>query len=114
VKSILERQCSELQDLRKVLGYSLENLARSLGVSYQTVYRWEKKKVRPSPLAREKFENLRLLVEKMKELEKDPSAWFDSPNPDLGGKTPREIAKTPNGIQQLLNLLTRAEWGIPS
>jgi uncharacterized protein (DUF2384 family) len=111
---IVRKDLITLSDLRKTLGCSLENLARFLGVSYQTVYRWEKKAVRPSPLAREKFEGLRRVVEKVKSLEKDPSKWFDSPNPDLGGRTPLEVLKTPDGIKQLLDLLARAEWGIPS
>lgn len=114
METMVKKDSIALGDLRKTLGCSLETLARFLGVSYQTVYRWEKKEVRPSPLAREKFENLKRVVEKVKRLEKDPSRWFDSPNPDLGGKTPLEILKTPDGIQQLLGLLTRAEWGIPS
>lgn len=37
-----------LRDIRKQAGLSIEGLARELGVSYQTVLRWENKKHCPN------------------------------------------------------------------
>jgi transcriptional regulator with XRE-family HTH domain len=48
----------DLKDLRKKKGWSQEKLARRLGVTLNTVQRWEMGKTRPSPLAREKIEAL--------------------------------------------------------
>jgi len=50
----------DVRELRRKLGISRDALARELGVSYRTVYLWEKGKTEPSPLA----------LEKLKELEK--------------------------------------------
>ena len=47
-----------LRDLRKKRGWSQERLARELGVSFQTIHRWESGKFNPSPLAEEKIEKL--------------------------------------------------------
>jgi len=46
------------KELRQALGLSLEAMARELGVSLQTVHRWEKGKYRPSHLAQEKLNKL--------------------------------------------------------
>jgi transcriptional regulator with XRE-family HTH domain len=40
---------------RKIKGWSQEYLARNIGVSLNTVQRWEMEKNEPSPLAREKL-----------------------------------------------------------
>nr|WP_319491005.1 helix-turn-helix transcriptional regulator [uncultured Desulfobacter sp.] len=47
---------SELvKEVRRQLGYSQEDLARELGVSYATVNRWENGKTNPSKMARNAF-----------------------------------------------------------
>jgi len=46
------RQCRRLKDLTQ------EQLARSIGVSLNTVQRWESGKTQPSPLAMEKLQSL--------------------------------------------------------
>ncbi len=51
----------DVKQLRQKLGISRDALARELGVTYKTVYLWEKGKAEPSPLA----------LEKLKELEKE-------------------------------------------
>lgn len=40
---------------RKIKGWSQEYLARNIGVSLNTVQRWEMERNEPSPLAREKL-----------------------------------------------------------
>ncbi|MFC1918534.1 multiprotein-bridging factor 1 family protein [Chloroflexota bacterium] len=63
----------KIRDCRDCKGWSQENLARRLGVSLNTVHRWETGKTIPSPLAMEKLqkvlddvlegEQLRMLLE---------------------------------------------------
>ncbi len=48
----------KLRDIRKKKDWSQERLARELGVSFQTVHRWETGKFEPSPLAQEKIDRL--------------------------------------------------------
>jgi len=45
----------QIKQLRKGLGLSQEGLARKLGMSYNSVYLWERGSHRPSPLALEKL-----------------------------------------------------------
>jgi len=48
----------KLKAIRKKNGWSQEHLARELGVSFQTVHRWETGKFEPSQLAQEKIDKL--------------------------------------------------------
>ncbi len=48
----------KLREIRKKKGWSQERLARELGVSFQTVHRWETGKFEPSHLAQEKIDKL--------------------------------------------------------
>jgi DNA-binding XRE family transcriptional regulator len=57
-KYIVIKYNSTLKDIRKKKGWSQERLARELGVSFQTIHRWEAGKFNPSPLAKEKIDIL--------------------------------------------------------
>jgi transcriptional regulator with XRE-family HTH domain len=46
---------NELKNIRESLGFTLEQFAQKLGVSFQTVWRWESGKCKPSPLAMDKI-----------------------------------------------------------
>ena len=48
----------DVKQLRQRLGMSRDALARELGVSYKTIYLWEKGKTKPSPMAQQKLEEL--------------------------------------------------------
>ena len=48
----------DIRQLRQKLGMSRDAFARELGVSYKTVYLWEKGKAQPSPLALEKLKKI--------------------------------------------------------
>ena len=54
IKNIAE----ELKKLRQQQGWSQEDLARTLGVSFATVNRWENGKTKPSRLAQEKIKQV--------------------------------------------------------
>ncbi|MCP6761668.1 helix-turn-helix domain-containing protein [Pelatocladus sp. BLCC-F211] len=47
-----------IRELRKRLGLSQEQLARQLGVSFQTVNRWENGRAIPSPMGMKLIEQL--------------------------------------------------------
>ena len=49
--STLENIAEELKKLRQQQGWSQEDLARNLGVSFATVNRWENGKTKPSKMA---------------------------------------------------------------
>ena len=53
--SKFENIAEELKTLRQQRGWSQEDLARALGVSFATVNRWENGKTKPSRLAVEKI-----------------------------------------------------------
>jgi len=48
----------DIQQLRHRLGLSRDALARELGVTAKTIYLWEKGRTNPSPLAKQKLEEL--------------------------------------------------------
>ena len=48
----------KLKAIRKEKGWSQERLARKIGVSFQTIHRWETGKFQPSQLAQEKIDRL--------------------------------------------------------
>jgi putative transcriptional regulator len=60
----MEEVGDKLKNLRKLKGWSQEQLARELGVSLNTVQRWETGRNKPSALAREKLQRLFDQVEK--------------------------------------------------
>ena len=49
---------AELKKIRQLHGWSQEDLARKLGVSFATVNRWENGKTKPSRLAYEKINQI--------------------------------------------------------
>ena len=53
--STFENIAEGLKKLRQQQGWSQEDLARNLGVSFATVNRWENGKTKPSRLAVEKI-----------------------------------------------------------
>jgi len=54
----MTRLADKISQCRKLKGWTQEQLARNIGVSLNTVQRWESGKTRPSPLAMEKLQEL--------------------------------------------------------
>jgi putative transcriptional regulator len=54
----MELLSEKIKHCRTVKGWTQEQLARGLGVSLNTVQRWETGKSRPSPLAKEKLQQV--------------------------------------------------------
>ena len=53
-----DNTATELKKLRQLHGWSQEDLAREIGVSFATVNRWENGKTKPSRLAYEKIKQV--------------------------------------------------------
>lgn len=47
--------CETVKKIREIKGYSQEQLARELGVSFATINRWENGKTEPSRLAKNRL-----------------------------------------------------------
>ncbi len=56
--STFENIAEELKKQRQQQGWSQEDLARKIGVSFATVNRWENGKTKPSRLAQEKIKQV--------------------------------------------------------
>jgi putative transcriptional regulator len=54
----MTKLADKIRQCRKLKGWTQEQLARNIGVSLNTVQRWESGKTRPSPLAMEKLQEL--------------------------------------------------------
>lgn len=54
----MENIAEQLKALRRQRGWSQEDLARELGVSFSTVNRWENDKAKPSKLAKKQIKRL--------------------------------------------------------
>jgi transcriptional regulator with XRE-family HTH domain len=54
----MSKLANKIRQCRKLKGWTQEQLARNIGVSLNTVQRWESGKTRPSPLAIEKLQRL--------------------------------------------------------
>jgi transcriptional regulator with XRE-family HTH domain len=54
----MEDIVNRLKHIRSRKGWTQESLARKVGVSLNTVQRWESGKTHPSPLAMEKLKDL--------------------------------------------------------
>lgn len=50
---------SEIKKIRRKLKWSYERFAKEAGIHYNTIYRWENGKFRPSQLALRQMENLK-------------------------------------------------------
>jgi len=54
----MSKLASKIRQCRTRKGWTQEQMARSIGVSLNTVQRWEAGKTHPSPLAMEKLQEL--------------------------------------------------------
>jgi uncharacterized protein (DUF2384 family) len=52
--------------------------------------------------------------EELKDIVKDPDAWLNQPNDQLGGKRPRDFLGSPETERPLRDLLRAIKHGIPT
>ncbi|MGH2373493.1 MAG: antitoxin Xre/MbcA/ParS toxin-binding domain-containing protein [bacterium] len=111
----------KLRKARVLLGLTQVEAGRALGhVRSETVSRWESRgaaKVRPlhAQTARYLIEIARMLRH-VAPTGEDRRLFLDSPQPDLGRKTPRQVMleDPPFGARQVYDLLGRILHGVPS
>lgn len=102
--------------LRKKYNCSQARWARMIGISGKTVSRWETNKSSPSALASNKIKEFEKVINKMKGVIKKgkENEWLNAPNDELNNDTPLEtFLKGSEGVQEVIDLLSRIEWGIP-
>lgn len=77
------------QDL---LGFSLDEVARSVQVEYSTLYRWRKGKT-PGPVYKDRLKHLDELANYLVDAlgETEARSWLDLPSFVFSGRTPREM-----------------------
>lgn len=63
-KDTLMEVIAVLKKLRKEKGWSQEDLAHELGVSFSTINRWENGKTKPSKMAQAHINKLLILIQK--------------------------------------------------
>jgi putative toxin-antitoxin system antitoxin component (TIGR02293 family) len=106
---------SELTLLKKY-GLPENKVAKLAGISQRTINRWKKNKTHPSESSLRNFQQVIELITKLEEVfenENEAKHWLSTPNDSLNGKSPKEVLVEDNGLQKILTLLTRLEWGIP-
>ncbi len=111
----------KLRKARVLLGLTQVEAGRALGhVRSETVSRWESRgsaKVRPlhAQTARYLIEIARM-VQHVAPTDEDRRRFLTSPQPDLRGKTPRQVMleDPPFGARQVYDLLGRILHGVPS
>ncbi|MEA1939111.1 MAG: antitoxin Xre/MbcA/ParS toxin-binding domain-containing protein [Candidatus Caldatribacteriota bacterium] len=102
--------------LRKKYHCSQTLWARMIGISEKTVSRWETNKSSPSALASNKIKEFEKILDKMKGVIRrgKEGEWLNTPNDELNNNTPLEtILKGSEGVQEVINLLCKIEWGVP-
>lgn len=101
--------------LRVKFGCSQEMMGHIIGVTGRTIARWEADETDPHLLAKQKVRELQNVLEKMDGVIKPgkETEWMNTPSETLGNKTPVEVIEQgPSGVQEVLRLLGRLEWGI--
>ena len=51
-------EAKDIRDLRSKLGFTQEQFAQEVGVTWSTVNRWENERGKPSPLAKRRIKEL--------------------------------------------------------
>lgn len=116
VRSPRPRGAFPLQRARARLGLSQEALAQALGVSVRTIVRWENQTSLPSRLARDRVERLAEVLRLGEQIFPGSAlaAWFQTPNPTVGGRTPLEVIASRGGLDEVYHLIGCMAWGIPT
>jgi putative toxin-antitoxin system antitoxin component (TIGR02293 family) len=104
-----------LERLGKTTGLSLERLRIAVRITPRTLTRRRKEK-KLSPEESDRLVSVsRLLAQTFELFEGNAEAgmrWFQSPNRELNGQSPIEVAATETGAREVENLIGRLEHGI--
>ena len=101
----------------KLLGFTLDQVAESVGIPKRTLHRRKQEGARLLPSESEKMLRLARVgaaaIDVLGSREK-AKVWLRSPIPSLGGSTPASMLDTEVGTQAVLEVLTRIEHGVYS
>lgn len=100
-------ESNEIKNLRQEMDLSQERFARSLGVSLQTVRRWERKAAKPLPIMNAKLNELKEQLNRSRQVEiisgsnENARACLESTDVNLGGLF--------KGLGNLFDLVTKMD-----
>jgi putative toxin-antitoxin system antitoxin component (TIGR02293 family) len=107
---------AELDALRELLGLTVENLARRIGISIATLSRRRQSGQRLDAGHSDRvlrFARLFRLATELYDGDEDAArAWLSKPARALDGETPLEHAETEVGAREVENLIGRLEHGV--
>ncbi|MCC5932724.1 MAG: DUF2384 domain-containing protein [Candidatus Cyclonatronum sp.] len=105
---------SSFNELLLITGFSKDELAAVLGISYKTVQRYEKENKRFNALNSEQLLKIISLYQKAGEIFEDLNAfnrWLRKPAYGLGNEVPVSLLTTSGGIDLIREELLRIEYG---
>ena len=103
-----------IKHIKKALGLTQDDFARSIGASSRSIRRWETKAVSINESTAEKLELLDGAIHSAADIMKkdEIEAWFQTTNPALEGVKPIELISSYSGLQRIQRTLTELEWGL--
>ncbi|HEV2356169.1 MAG TPA: antitoxin Xre/MbcA/ParS toxin-binding domain-containing protein [bacterium] len=110
----------KLRKARTVLGLTQAEAGHALGrVRAETVSRWESRQWRVRAVHAQTaryFIQIARMLQEVAPTAEEQQAFLNSPQPDLHGKTPRQIMldDPPFGAREVYDLLGRIVHGIPA
>ena len=105
----------EISEIREKTDLSQEDLARSIGVSPQTLKMWEASQDDFPALACAVLTKWQTLLNNLADVELDLVGWFQMKNQALSGRSPKEVvSQGPDGLEAVFNLCGRMAYGIPT
>lgn len=118
MNKLLEKKTifDDVQNIRKQLELSQEEVAFILGVTTTTISRWANHKTSdPDIVHQGRIEMLVNLFQEAKEViqPKAVSRWFKTPNAILNDLRPLDLLRSPSGFKKVKEVLFSMRWGLP-
>jgi putative toxin-antitoxin system antitoxin component (TIGR02293 family) len=101
----------------KVVGFTMEETAKMIGVSTKTLQRKIEKNTPLTPVEGDRLYRVVEIFSFALEVLSDFNAvkeWIESPQPALGGFLPRDLMRSAAGAEEVMNLLGRIKFGVIS
>lgn len=101
-------------DLLAITGFTSQELASLLDLSFKTIQRYQKDGKKLNPLNSEQLLKIIALYQKAEEVFGSLDSfnqWLRKPSPGLGNHTPFSLMQTSGGIDLIREELTRIEFG---
>ena len=108
---------NDIQNLRKHLELSQEEVAFILGVTITTISRWSTNKTtEPDTIHQNRIDALKNLLQEAQEVIRPDaiSWWFKTPNAVLNDLRPLDLLRSPSGFKKVKEVLFAMRWGLPT